>query len=55
MMREIVGLMQMTGNTVDTIETMKGMSVTLEGGQESKRTWIGIGTVLSSNTAGIQE
>jgi hypothetical protein len=51
MMIDIVGLMQTTANTVDT----KGMSVTPEGGQGSKRTWIGIGTVLSSSTAGTQE
>jgi hypothetical protein len=55
MTKDIVGLMQMTGGIVDMIETMKGTSVTLEGNQESKKTWIGIGTVLSLNTAGTQE
>ncbi|KAK1626655.1 hypothetical protein QYE76_000970 [Lolium multiflorum] len=50
MMIDIVGL-QTTGNTVDT----KGMSVTLEGGQESERTWTDIGIVRSSNIAGTQE
>ena len=38
MTKDIVGLMQMTGGIVDMIETMKGMSVTLEGSQESKKT-----------------
>jgi hypothetical protein len=55
MTKDIVGLMQMTGGIVDMIETMKGTSVTLEGSQVSKKTWIGIGTVLSLNTAGTQE
>jgi hypothetical protein len=55
MMRDIVGLMQMARSIVDMIETKKGMSVTLDGGQESKRTWINTGTALSSNTAGTQE
>jgi hypothetical protein len=55
MMKDIVGLMPMTECIVDMIETTTGMSVTLEGGQKSKKTWICIGTVLSLNTAGTQE
>ncbi|KAK1646689.1 hypothetical protein QYE76_064494 [Lolium multiflorum] len=36
-------------------ETTTGTNVALEGGQESKTTWINTGTVLSSNIAGTQE
>ena len=51
--KKIVGLI--IGNTVGMIGTTKDMSTTQRGGQESGRTWIGTGIVLSLGTTGIQE
>jgi hypothetical protein len=54
-MKDVIGLMQRIGGTVGVTEATTGTNATRQGGQGSKTIWIGIGTVLSSNTAGTQE
>ncbi|KAK1693206.1 hypothetical protein QYE76_009903 [Lolium multiflorum] len=52
MAKDIVGLMQTTGNLVGMIETTKVTSAALVGGQENKKTWTDTGISLSSSIVG---